>query len=69
MEGRIVDSFSVAGINQTRHRICVRVTTEVKVVVPLVAAAVRIRTDVPLAEAVIMGEVPGVYMNGIRQAR
>lgn len=64
-EGQIIDSFSVAGINQTRHRISVRITTVVKVVVPLVAATAQIRTDVPLAEAVIMGEVPSVYMNGI----
>lgn len=64
--GQIVDSFSVAGINQTRHRISVRIAAEIKVVVPLVTATARIRTDVPLAEAIIMGEVPRVYMNGLR---
>lgn len=68
-EGHIVDSFSVAGINQTRHRISVRVTTEVQVVVPLVAATARITTDVPLTEAVIVGEVPGVYMEGVAPRR
>lgn len=67
--GRIVDSFSVAGINQTRHRISVRVTAEIKVVVPLVAATARVQTDVPLAEAIIMGEVPGVYMNGLKTGK
>ncbi|MCL6615084.1 MAG: sporulation protein YunB [Firmicutes bacterium] len=69
VEGRIVDSFGAAGINQTRHRIFVRVETEVKVVVPLVSATARIRTDVPLAEAVIMGEVPDFYLGGILPAR
>lgn len=64
-EGRIVDTFTVAGINQTRHQILVRIATEIKVVVPLVSAVARITTDVPLAEAVIMGEVPNVYMNGV----
>ncbi|MGE5549805.1 MAG: sporulation protein YunB [Bacteroidota bacterium] len=64
VEGHIIDSFSVAGINQTRHRISVRVTTEVKVIVPLVAATACVVTDVPLAEAVIVGQVPGVYVEG-----
>lgn len=62
--GRIVDSFSVAGINQTRHRVALRIAAEVRVVVPLVSATAAIQTDVPLAEAIIMGEVPGVYVGG-----
>ncbi len=66
VEGRIIDSFGAAGINQTRHRIAVRIEAEVRVVVPLVAAATRIRADVPLAEAVIVGEVPGMYLEGLK---
>ncbi|MGQ9779118.1 MAG: sporulation protein YunB [Bacillota bacterium] len=69
VEGRIVDFFDVAGINQTRHRVAVRIETEVKVVVPLVAATTRIRTEVPLAEAVIMGEVPDLYLDGLLPSR
>ena len=66
VEGHIVDSFSAAGINQTRHRIVVRIEAEVRVVVPLVTASTRIRTDVPLAEALIVGEVPGMYLEGVK---
>lgn len=66
VESRVVDSFTAAGINQTRHRILVRVQAEVKVVVPLVSATAKTSVDVPLAEAVIMGEVPGVFLDGTR---
>lgn len=67
--GHIIDSFSVAGINQTRHRISVRIETDVKVVVPLVSASAHVSTDVPLAETVIVGEVPQVYLNGLAGLR
>ena len=63
VEGRIIDSFDSVGINQTRHRICLRVTVEIKVVAPFIAANEPIRNDVPLAEAVIVGQVPDVYMD------
>jgi len=66
VEGRIIDSFGAAGINQTRHRISVRIETQVRVMVPLVAASTRIQTDVPLAEALIVGEVPGMYLEGAK---
>lgn len=69
VEGKIVDVFDAAGINQTRHRIIIRLTSEVKVVVPLVAASTRLRTEIPLAEAVIMGEVPEVYLDGLLPSR
>ncbi|NLG84418.1 MAG: sporulation protein YunB [Firmicutes bacterium] len=65
VEGKIVDYFDVAGINPTRHRSVVRIETEVKVVVPLGAATTRLRTEVPLAEAVIVGEVPDFYLDGL----
>jgi sporulation protein YunB len=62
VESNINDHFDQAGINQTRHRIFVKIKATVKVIVPLVTEEVQVYTDIPLAEAVIVGDVPGVYM-------
>lgn len=62
VESSINDRFDVAGINQVRHRIYVTVKAIVKMVVPLVNQEVQVSTDIPLVEAVIMGDVPGVYV-------
>lgn len=64
VKSRVFDSFEQAGINQTRHKIYLEVATMVRVVVPLTHSNVQVRTEVPLVEAVIMGEVPQVYFGG-----
>lgn len=58
----VVDSFESAGINQTRHRILLKVMTAVRVVVPFSSSEVEVATQVPIADAVIVGEVPGTYV-------
>lgn len=60
----IEDSFDVAGINQVRHRIFVAVNATVKMVIPFVNQQVRISSKVPLVEAIVMGEVPNIYVGG-----
>jgi sporulation protein YunB len=62
VESTINDHFDQAGINQVRHRIYLTVKAIVKMVVPLVNQEVQVNTDVPLAEAVIVGDVPNVYV-------
>ncbi|NLW59084.1 MAG: sporulation protein YunB [Firmicutes bacterium] len=64
VESRVYDVFEEAGINQTRHKIYLEVKTMVRVVVPLLRSHVEIRAEVPLTEAIIMGEVPQVYFGG-----
>ncbi|HHW13120.1 MAG TPA: sporulation protein YunB [Firmicutes bacterium] len=64
VESRVYDVFEEAGINQTRHKIYLEVKTMVRVVVPLLDSLVEIRAEVPLTEAIIMGEVPQVYFGG-----
>jgi sporulation protein YunB len=58
----ILDYFQSAGINQTRHKIDLEVVTKVKVIVPFLSNDIRIKNTVPLAEAVIVGRVPEVYV-------
>ena len=58
----VVDKFEQAGINQTRHMIYLVATTQVRIVVPLVSKSVEVQTQVPVAEYVIVGEVPNTYV-------
>jgi sporulation protein YunB len=64
VESRVHDIFEQAGINQTRHKIYLEVKTTVRIIVPLFQSNVQIKTEVPLTEAIIMGEVPQVYFGG-----
>jgi sporulation protein YunB len=64
VESRVYDTFEHAGINQTRHKIYLEVKSNVKIIVPLISSSVLVRTEVPLTEAIIMGEVPQVYFGG-----
>jgi sporulation protein YunB len=63
VESSINDSFDVAGINQIRHRINININTIIKIVVPLVYQQVRVDTSILLTEAIIMGQVPHIYVN------
>ena len=59
---KVIDKFEQAGINQTRHMVYLVATTEVKIVVPLVSKSVSVNTQVPIAEYVVVGEVPSTYV-------
>ena len=58
----VVDKFEQAGINQTRHLVYLMATTTVRIVIPLVSKAVSVTTQVPIAEYVVVGEVPNTYV-------
>lgn len=58
----VVDKFEQAGINQTRHMVYLVATTQVRIVIPLVSKSVEVQTQVPVAEYVIVGEVPNTYV-------
>jgi len=55
--------FTSAGINQTRHRIYLLIKTEVGLVVPFVEKKTVVETSLPVAETVIVGEVPDYYID------
>lgn len=59
---KVVDKFEQAGINQTKHMVYLIATTQVKIVVPLVSKSVSVDTQVPVAEYVVVGEVPSTYV-------
>ncbi|MEN6414450.1 MAG: sporulation protein YunB [Veillonellales bacterium] len=59
---KVVDKFEQAGINQTRHMVYLLATTQIRIVVPLVSKSVAVNTQVPVAEYVVVGEVPSTYV-------
>ena len=50
--------LSSAGINQTRYRIILRVKTDAGITAPAIRGKAELVTEVPVAETVIIGEVP-----------
>lgn len=55
--------FQSQGINQTRHVIYVDVTTNIQVVIPLATSDIKVTTNIPVAESIIVGRVPDTYAN------
>lgn len=54
-------SFDSAGINQTRHQIYLEITTGVYSYLTGVSSTTDVTTTIPVAETVIVGEVPQMY--------
>jgi len=54
----IIDKFEGAGINQTRHLIWLDLSSEFQIAIPLYKEAIKVNTKVPLAESIIVGDVP-----------
>ena len=59
---KVIDKFEQAGINQTRHMVYLVATTQIRIVVPLVSQSISVTTQVPIAEYVVVGEVPNTYV-------
>jgi len=60
---RFLTAFESAGINQTRHEISLEASTQMRIVIPTGASTVSVSAIVPVAEAIIVGEVPNSYVN------
>ncbi|KXG77663.1 Sporulation protein YunB [Fervidicola ferrireducens] len=57
------EAFEEAGINQTRHKILLDITAQVRIVQPLLSSRVEIKTSVPIAETIIIGTVPQTILD------
>ncbi len=60
---RFVTAFESAGINQTRHEISLEASVLMRIVIPAGANTVSVNAYVPVAESIIVGEVPESYVN------
>lgn len=63
IETNIKSEFSSAGINQTLHRIYIEINCHVGILTVYKNADEDISTQVLLAEAVIVGNIPDSYYN------
>ena len=59
----VQDKFEQAGINQTRHLIYFDIKALIQVAVPFMKETVDVSTVIPLAETIVVGDVPQTYVN------
>jgi sporulation protein YunB len=59
----VENKFEQAGINQTRHLIYFKINSTIKIAVPLVHKDLTVSTTVPLADTIIVGDVPNTFFN------
>lgn len=60
---KIYSSFYSAGINQTIHQITLNVIADVEVVLPGLNSSVSVEVPIIIAENVIVGKIPEIYLN------
>ena len=65
VETKLNSYFYYEGINQTIHRLVLKVTTTVKIIVPVRSEDITLTNEFLLAEDVIQGRVPDSYVTGI----
>ncbi|MCL1859284.1 MAG: sporulation protein YunB [Oscillospiraceae bacterium] len=63
----ITNVFTSAGINQTRHQIMLEVNITVSVIMPFSVESTDISTSMAIAETIIVGDVPNMYMGNIEK--
>lgn len=54
--------FQSEGVNQTKHSIYINVKTNVRVIFPMSVSKLEVKTQVPLAETIIVGKVPNTAL-------
>jgi sporulation protein YunB len=59
--------FYNEGINQTIHRLILRITTKLNILIPLNASDVIITKEFIISENIIIGKVPDSYITGLSQ--
>ncbi len=63
---QFLSEFSSAGINQTRHRLYIKLTATMSIIMPTRSAELSATTQVPIAETIIVGKVPDSYLSSDR---
>ena len=57
------DSVITAGINQTKHQICLNVIVDVDILIPWGTESTQVVTEVMVADTLVVGKVPDTYLN------
>ena len=50
--------FESAGINQTRHKIYINVTAQIRMKLPISSDEITVETQVPVSDTIIVGKIP-----------
>jgi len=58
VETKYSSEFESAGINQTRHKIYVKLKTTVRVMIPLKNNDIEVANEIPIAETIVVGKTP-----------
>ncbi len=64
VSGEFVSEFDSVGINMTKHTLFLYVKVHVSIVLPVKSYEIYSNNQVMLAESIIVGKVPEVYLNG-----
>ena len=62
VDGEFFSEFTSAGVNQTLHRICLKLTVPLTLMLPGGAVETVSETELCVAETVIVGQVPQAYL-------
>lgn len=63
VKGSFESDFTSAGINQTMHRINIKLTATLRVILPGESHTLTVDATAPVAENIIVGDVPNAYTN------
>ena len=64
VNGSFKSEFDSVGINMTKHTLFLEVNTHVNIVLPIKTYDYYTTNQVLLAESIIVGKVPEVYLSG-----
>ena len=64
VSGKFESEFSSVGINMTKHTLFLYIDVHVSIVLPINSYDIYSKNQVLLAESIILGKVPEVYLNG-----
>ena len=57
------NSIVTAGINQTKHQINLEVMVDIDILIPWATENTQVRTEVLIADTIVVGQVPETYFN------
>ena len=60
---KFYSSFTSAGINQTNHRVYLRVNSSVSVILPMANQTINTQTELMISESIIIGKIPDTYLS------
>lgn len=63
IETNYESEFESAGINQTRHKIYVKVQAKLRVIIPMKNEDIEVMSEVPISETIIVGKIPDTAIN------